>query len=340
MKVFGVSNKYTKIMAFCAAICIGVTVIVIQSIRSKDLEGSLNAIYFWKTTFELNEWEKKFLSEHNIQKLYLRMFDVDVEDDIRNDRRIVVPIATTKFKEIPPIGIEVVPTVFITLDALKQMGSMEELAQLIIKRVLAMSSYNELGVIKELQIDCDWTQSTEEKYNDLCRHMRSILEQKNIGLSSTIRLHQVGGAVSSDVQSYVLMLYNAVSIANTNTNNSILSYEDIHPYLMRKKNIKAFENLLEAKQIAFNLALPTFAWGVVFKDGKFDRLVRNYSQDFPDSLIGEWMRIEECPFGEIKKVKDDARRAFKRTKANIVIYHLDSLNLVKYTSDEIKNIYN
>jgi hypothetical protein len=268
------------------------------------------------------------------------MFDVDVEDDIRNDRRIVVPIATTKFKEIPPIGIEVVPTVFITLDALKQMGSMEELAQLIIKRVLAMSSYNELGVIKELQIDCDWTQSTEEKYNDLCRHMRSILEQKNIGLSSTIRLHQVGGAVSSDVQSYVLMLYNAVSIANTNTNNSILSYEDIHPYLMRKKNIKAFENLLEAKQIGFNLALPTFAWGVVFKDGKFDRLVRNYSQDSPDSLIGEWMRIEECPYDEIKKVKDDAHRAFKRTKANIVIYHLDSLNLVKYTSDEIKNIYN
>lgn len=336
-----ISGRFTRrTIIFASALLLVLCVLIIKLIGGQSGTVGVNAMYFWKTNFKLNDWEEDFLKEHDVRKLYVRLFDVAVEYDFRNDSKSVVPIATTVFKETPPEGIEIVPTVYITLEGLRYMRSMEELSDLIVKRVLAMSSYNNLGEIREVQIDCDWTQYVAEDYNELCRQMSTRLSESNIALTSTIRLHQIDGTVSTDVQGYVLMLYNAVSMANPTTKNSILSYDDIHPYLTRKKKIKDFQKLLRENDISFSLALPTFSWGVVFQDGKYKRLVRNYKKESPDTSKGEWMRIEECQYAEIMKVKKDARSAFDRTNTNIVIYHWDSLNLSRYSSDEIENIYN
>ena len=43
-----------------------------------------NAIYHWKTVFNLNEDEIAFLSSHSIRKMYVRFFDVDVETSPMN----------------------------------------------------------------------------------------------------------------------------------------------------------------------------------------------------------------------------------------------------------------
>ena len=151
-----------------------------------------NSIYHWKTTFELDSTELDFLKRHNIQRIYVRMFDVAVEHDFLNGIPEIVPIATTKFISTPPKGIEIVPVTYITIDALRAMaGKEQEFASLIVERLLAMTSYNGCGDIAEIQLDCDWTASTKSSYHYLCQLVKEELAPKAIKLSVTVRLHQL-----------------------------------------------------------------------------------------------------------------------------------------------------
>ena len=55
-----------------------------------------NAIYYWRTTFELTAVDESFLRRHNIKRIYLRMFDVAAEFNPDTDFFAAVPIATTR----------------------------------------------------------------------------------------------------------------------------------------------------------------------------------------------------------------------------------------------------
>ena len=57
-----------------------------------------NAIYHWKTVFNLKEDEIAFLSSHFIRKMYVRFFDVDVETSPMNSTNAAIPIGTTVFR--------------------------------------------------------------------------------------------------------------------------------------------------------------------------------------------------------------------------------------------------
>ena len=50
------------------------------SINTAD-PTACNSIYYWKTTFFLNDYEQSFLQEHDIHRMYVKFFDVD--DDAR-----------------------------------------------------------------------------------------------------------------------------------------------------------------------------------------------------------------------------------------------------------------
>ena len=43
------------------------------------MEVTGNAVYYWKTRFELKPSETAFLQENDIKRIYLRYFDVDYE---------------------------------------------------------------------------------------------------------------------------------------------------------------------------------------------------------------------------------------------------------------------
>ena len=40
----------------------------------------VRAVYHWKTTFNPTEYELQWLRDHKVQRMYLRLFDVDVYD--------------------------------------------------------------------------------------------------------------------------------------------------------------------------------------------------------------------------------------------------------------------
>lgn len=268
------------------------------------------------------------MKDHGITTLYIKMFDVAPDRDWDTGETGVFPVATTRFISEVPEGIKVVPTVYITLEAmLRSAGKEEDLAEKIVTRILAMASFNRLGPVGMVQFDCDWTASTRESYFALCRRAKEILGEKGILLSGTVRLHQVAEP-GYPFDHRVLMLYNTGSIKNPDTRNSIIDYDEMKKYLKKGKCPHSFD-----------MAYPTFGWTVNFKDGQFTGLTHGTA---PDSLSygqGETFRVETSEISEILKVKALADRVAENPPHTNIIYHLDSTNLSKYTFDEIERIY-
>lgn len=315
---------------------------------------SNNGIYFWKTKYSLNDYELRFLKEHDISRLYVRFFDIALENDYSDDTLSVVPIATTRFESGFPDDIEVVPTVYITYEALahlkgKDIKDVESYTQRILTRISAMLSYHEITNVKEVQFDCDWTSSTSYVYNSMCRYAKNALNQGGKLFSITLRLHQMGLSkyYFPAADRGVLMLYNTGSFKNPDATNSILTHHDAEPYIRRHE-----------APYPVDYAYPTYSWNLLFRDNEFKCIVRNI--DLTDSLSfekadynkyivlkditlgnlslkrGDMIRHETSDFKEIERVKSDLSRRHDMKNSRQLIYHLDSANLSKFTDDEIK----
>lgn len=308
-----------------------------QDKNQTETPGIGNAIYYWRTNFEITAADEGYLRRHDIRRIYLRMFDVTAEFNPDTDCYEAVPIATTRFRDStafiygsshfsPQINIEIVPTVYITHDALLAMqGEERKYAELIVERLRAMASYNDCGTIREMQFDCDWTASTRASYAELCRAARKLLHAESIALSATIRLHQLSEA-APPVDSGVLMLYNTGALKSPDTRNSILDINDVRPYLHRRKC-----------NIPLNYAYPAFGWGVKFHDGKFQRIVTHPETEALGE--GDSIRIERATAAEVLAVKALVEGKLGKPSRYNILYHLDNEQLKHYTKDEISEIY-
>ena len=287
-----------------------------------------NAVYYWKTTFALNEAEQAFLQRHQIDRIYMHMFDVAPEVDATDGKVQIVPIATTRFADKVPAGVEVVPTAYITTEALRGIGNEEiaEYATLIVERMRAMAGYNGCGRISEMQFDCDWTASTRETYFALCREAGAILHRDTIALSSTIRLHQLREEVPP-VDRGVLMLYNTGSLRSPKTRNSILDIDDVKTYLGKKTQYP----------LRLDYAFPAFGWGIKFRDGRFYAIVSN--PDAEQCAEGETIRVERPTAAEVLGVKTWVDSLLGKPQSGNILYHLDNSQLKYMTDDEIDKIY-
>lgn len=311
------------------------------------------AIYHWKTRFDLTEEDYRFLEEHKIKKLYLRCFDVDIIYTSSDGDISVEPIATTIFGDDDyNDNAEIIPTVFMTLDALRNITDVDTYARLIVERTLAMVRHNRLGDISEMQIDCDWTSNTENKFFQLCSAMRTLLDQYGLKLSATIRLHQLKQK-APPVERGMLMIYNTGTLKNAATNNSILDYKDIHPYL--SKHIRY--------DIPLDIALPVYSWGIWFREDQFQSIISRpdltRAEIEKESEQGNWytvlkehyqgehllkegdrIRFESPSASEILKVKRLALKNIRQSDPfTLTLYHLDVQQLRNYEQDELHEIY-
>lgn len=288
--------------------------------------NTVRAVYHWKTTYNPTQYELQWLRDHQVTRLYLRVFDVDVHES-----ETAAPIATTRFLQPLPDSMEIVPVVYITNEALERYcyySWVGELCYKIADRVIKMAECNGFE-LKEIQVDCDWTERTEDSYYRFCKKMQEYLNQQGIRFSSTVRLHQVNSDLDElAADSKVLMLYNTGNLRSWETRNSILDYSDVEPYLRR---------LTPERMKTMGVAWPVFGWGVAFDTaGHFSHLVN--SSTLADSLgWGSDLRIE---WGEMAEM----RRVWEKLPTSggdhvTVLYHLDSINLSKYTYDEIEEIY-
>lgn len=319
-----------------------------------------NAVYYWKTVFRLDSAERSFLKRHNIGRIYLRMFDVSVDHCASSVENKTIPNATVKIDDSEYYemdrsfsDMEFVPVVYITLDALKAMNGAEgTLASNIVTRVRNMCQYNNLPGVHEIQLDCDWTTSTEKSFFNLCDSVRHILKELKLPwrLSSTIRLHQLSGKVPP-VDNGVLMVYNTGSFNDPDAVNSIIDAADVKPYL---KHLSSFS-------LHLDIAYPTYSWQLLFRNRHFIGLLNGLNlsdttafsraninsyvaqKDIPHNnriiRTGDIIRSETSSIHDIEKVRDMIEQRLSLIPHSNIIYHLDSSNLSNYSDDEIQHIF-
>ena len=333
-----------KSIAFCALLLVCL-VGCQQKNPNNKLDISQNGVYYWQTWFSLEEDERNFLNQNDIHTVYLRFFDVDInKDEFSNDK--CAPVATVNFSDEPFRDLRIVPVIFITPAAIKEYESFtDNLAH----RLYAMCKKNTID-IDEVQFDCDWAESTHNAYFQFIKDVRIALEKyfgKEIAISSTIRLHQLTQEPPA-VDYGVLMCYNTGNFKDFKTDNSILDVKDVEKYA---KYLKKYA-------LPLKLALPDFSWDVEF-DGnhQFVRLNRGNCYERYDSTqlkhlegnmyaispVGDeettkFIRHEEASAETILKSKALVEKYYG--KMPIVLYHLDSKQLSKYTDDEIKSFFN
>ena len=323
-----------------------------QTVQVQDITPAGNGIYYWKTVFSLNEYETEFLKKHGITKLYIRLFDVALQSQSTQDTLELIPIGSTQFKSKVPENLEVIPTVYITYESLRHIDKMsykdcESYVDRILKRIEAMSSYHELPDVKEVQFDCDWTESTFWTYHHICEYAKKKLNDKGLKFSITLRLHQMNNYHVMPADRGVLMLYNTGSFKNINTTNSILTYNDAEPYI-RSHSIN----------YPVDYAYPTYSWSLLYRNNEFKCIIRNIDlnddetyekTDYNKYMVtrnvrigeitlekGDIIRHETSEFKEIERVKSDLSRRHNMKNSRQIIYHLDSTNLSNYTDEEIK----
>ena len=294
------------------------------------------AIYHWKTTFNPTQWELQFLEDHHIDRIYLHLFDVVPNEEGTN----VVPAATLRLMQPVPAGIEVVPTVYVSREAIDIIdNNFGEyiLAYHIYDRVAAMMRCNGISY-REIQLDCDGSASATYSTRSIVWGVLDRAHEDSIQVSTTIRLSQLANIdnLPTGVH-YMLMLYNTGALQNPATRNSILDYNDAKPYL--KYLTPEWLDTLAARGKHLDCAYPLYGWGVAFQpNGQFSHLVPVSQLPAQSS---DTLRIEWGEMSAIRQVQQamEAKMPSHQMGA-IALYHLDSACLAHYRFEDVESIWN
>lgn len=324
-----------------------------------QVHEEMNSVYYWKTVFRLDKADRAFIMRHRIRRIYLRMFDVseDVCAQVAEERAVPnasVRIGDEEYRLLKDTlkAMEFVPVVYITLDALKTMEGQEAvIASHIVERTDNMCRYNGLPNVRELQLDCDWTASTETLFFRLCKAVKGDIARRKLPwkVSSTIRLHQLSRK-APPVDRGVLMAYNTGNFKDPDAANSIIDAADVEPYLKH----------LPSYPLHLDVAYPAYSWMLLFRNRQFiglldgldltdteqfssaGRKVFIAKKDIPyrNMIIrqGDMIRAETSSYRDISAVKALIEPRLAGHRHSSIIYHLDSQNLSKYSSHEIHHI--
>lgn len=238
----------------CFLLSMGLT---LSCSKPKPMPTTMRSVYYWSTTLNMDSVKTAFMRNYDISRMYIRYFDVVADQSGR-----AVPNATLKFATDVPQGIDIVSTVFVMPECLRQDRS--RLASLIVKRVVQMNETNDVYNVKEIQIDCDWTQSTRQLYAEFMQAMMRECHSRHLKLSSTIRLHQLA-QTPPPADRGVLMMYNTGDATDIRCHKPILDMHDAVPYLPRLNDYK----------LKLSTAYPIFTWRILFRGGRFVGFIHN-----------------------------------------------------------------
>lgn len=241
-----------------------------------------SSFYYWKTQFSVSSAEKNALDSLQVQKLYVHFFDIDW-DEIRN---MPIPLAEITWKDsLFPVQ-KIVPTVFITNRTFEHLSKTEiaDFSQKIATKIQHQLQQVSLAA-SEIQIDCDWTESTQSIYFELLAAIKKAFP--NVPISATIRLHQLKYFHRTGVPPVdrgMLMCYNLGDVRKPETQNSILAIEDLKKYVLPPVKYP----------IPLDIALPIFSWGVVRRNEKTVHLLNDFAitaknrKFFTEILANQW----------------------------------------------------
>ncbi len=348
--------RYSNLPCSLLALCL-----LMASCRPGHQEHDTGrGFYYWKSVAALNGPEQAAIEKWQVQKIYIKFFDV-----LWNaPRQTPVPVAKVRFADstlsfLRRHSVRVIPTVFITNESLQNIDPVKtiDLARRIIQLLQATILDNDLsGAIDEVQIDCDWTASTKEKYFSLLQTIRDSELLKGRALSATIRLYQCKYSMKTGVppvQRGLLMCYNMGNLKDPHTTNSIIDPAELKKYIGQ----------LHRYPLPLDIGLPLFQWKVLYRNGQYKGLL----QELPDSLLlpaianrkgntfeilkdtliqqyelkkADLVRQEDSNFGSIMQAAGLLKPQLATRHFSVVLFHLDPLTLHSYTDYELEKIFN
>ena len=301
-----------------SAVFLIVSLIFIQNKKEEPINISF---YHWENTY--NQKEIK-------QKVYVKVLDISYSTKIE--------VINTIFQTEPNNSF--VPVVYITNDTMKNVDY-SIISNQIIKNLKATNLSFE-----ELQIDCDWSSSTQSNYFKLLEDLKVKL---NKTLSATIRLHQIKYYVKTGIPPVdygVLMYYNMSDISDINTKNSILD-NDI---------AKKYHYNFDSYKLKLKLALPLYSQAIQFRENKaLDIFEGAEKKDFDENFKaldnnkyevinstyfkgryvykGDIFRFEDSEKEDIKTAFDDFSKISNNRFNEVIFYTLKYEN--KYDLEKL-----
>ncbi len=320
--------------------------VFISNCKSKKMDTK-HSVYYWKTILELSQNENDFLKAQNINKIYLRFFDIGLNPSNNKPYPVSPVILKTIFKN------EITPTIFIKNEVFKKITKteIEVLAENTISKINSLAKNIE---INEIQIDCDWSLSTSDSY---FYFLKKIKEFSKLKTSATIRLHQIKFFDKTGVPPVnegTLMVYNTGDWKNIDTKNSIFDAGEIVKYLDK----------LDKYPLKLNLAFPIFDQTIIYRSGKFFTFIRNITlselsqnnnlskindskfkceKDFVFKNLslrnGDIIRYEKASERDILKIKKLIFDKLNQTETEITLFDLNEKNISAFEKQKLAEIY-
>jgi hypothetical protein len=327
------------------------------------------AFYYWKSnTNNLTDDEMNELSSLKIQKLYVKFFEVK-SDAIFGS----IPYAKSNLKiykyydyyssEIDSVfrdiitKMKIVPVVFIKNEVFRHAtnGSLDTLAiniNYLVRKYFGEHIHNNHSGYSEIQIDCDWTEKTKDKYFSFLK----LLKQKSgMDISCTLRLYPYKYRSSMGippVDKVTLMCYNLLNPLENANRNSILDVQELRSYLQGSKKYP----------LHLDIALPVFAWMQVYRNDRFTGIINSTNDRITENLkpvnpfwseLQEDLVVDDIYLRAGDKIKTEAtteqeiREEIALLKkyvafddsTTITLFHLDGKNLKKYNDEVLTDFY-
>jgi hypothetical protein len=309
------------------------------------------ALYHWRTKLAISKAEQVQLDRLNIQKLYVKFFDLDREEMETSVSTLAeLQVDTTHLKNL-----EIVPCVFITNRSFQGMipAQAEDLASSVCKKIKIL----QFCPVKEWQMDCDWSENTRDSYFIFLEKLRAFAASEGIKISATIRLHQLKYPHKTGVPPVdrgMLMLYNVGDLENWGEQNSIFTIESASAYLPFPRY-----------QLPLDVVLAAYSWGILFRDQEMTLLINDLrAEDLLDKerfeelkparfrvkkstyLEGHYLyaddliKIETCGAENLQTAARFASKYLRKAQSrNFAIYHLNPSLFKTIPDDALENTY-
>ncbi len=313
------------------------------------------AVYYWQNNQPaLNQSESEFLKNQEIKKMYVKFFEVEKSGNE------LIPSAKFQLKlsEESIRDVQIVPTIYIRNELFKNCSEIqiEELAENVF--FLITKKFNEQvrskeAQISEIQIDCDWTISTQKNYFSFLKKFKS---KGKFTLSATLRLYPYKfpdkmGVLPVDRA--MLMCYNLVSPLEAGSRNSILDLRELKKYLVGAKEYP----------VALDLALPIYSVALIVQNNHFAGIHYLNNEELKQSLVlekepwyfskvdtvlnnlylrkGDKVKLETISAERIEDALKIIRKNVTfRQGMSLALFHLQEQQIQQFSHAQISSFYN
>ncbi len=339
-------NTIAKVTLLC---CLCLSLLSVAGCNA-DVQPPRTGWYHWQQRWAPSDSLLAWADPEGEALWYVRFFDIDTPEGA------ATPVPVSRLEWGRPLPDTLVAAVFITTRALEAVpaDSLHGLARKTWQLMRQMA--RAAGVhLAEVQMDCDWTSSLRDRYFSFLSAFRQMLPAGCV-LSATIRLHQIKWAERTGVPPVdrgMLMLYNTGRVQDPAERNSILETEVLRQYLTG----------FDTYPLPLDVVWPVFGWGVVFREGRFVRLIHPLSRaDLTDTArfaqadhlhfavrqstwlnghylyAGDTIRLENVPFDTLLVAARLLQQAMPRPPARVAFYHLYELVPQNWTHEQLRRI--